>query len=338
MLFSKESTKNLKSAFEVYNLQFCENFPTDYKLENIAFSENFERKIQKLIKSEKAPYFYMFNTVGKRVAIIFVALILVLTATTFSVKALRETVIDFITETFKTYTKISVDAPQKADFKSTAPLYVPEGYTIEEKIDDKLTNYSITYNNEANTPIVYDQVICLSTGYSIDTEGAKCETVYINSFEGMIVSKNDYTTVVFADGTYYYTLIGRAPMEELIKMAESIPIPQDDFEKLPPEYLPANFVLNKEDYCEDVSCLFDYRDNNGGIVRVIQTVNNDPMSVNTEDAEIENIYINSLKGIKYKDNNGYYNVVFSSKEYYFIITGNISMEEIIKVAESIPLS
>ena len=338
MLFSNNSTEKLKAAFEIYNVELCHSLPSDSELESITFSDEFKSKMQKLIKAEKNHYYRLISTVGKRVALIVLSVLIALTVTTFGVKALREAVIDFITETFKTHTKISVDAPQKSVFKKTAPLYIPEGYTIEDEDGDKASVYGITYSNDANEHIVYGQIICFSTGYNINTEGAECETVYINSFEGMTVSKNDYTTVVFADGTYYYEILARLPVNELIKMAKSIPIPQDEFVKTKPQYLPNGFTLNKEDYCEDVSCLFDYRNNEEGIIRIIQTVNDDTMTVNTEDAEVENIYINSLKGIKYKDNNGYNNVVFSDVNYYFSVGGNISMEEIIKIAESIPLN
>ncbi len=564
MLFSNKSIEKLNAAFEIYNMELCDSLPHDYELENITFSESFDSKMQKLLKLEQKPYFYMINTVGKRVAIIILSVLIALTATTFSVKALREAVIDFITETFKTHTKISVnvdETPQQKNVKKVCPhyipqgyeieseldfgtmyriifnndqnnpieynqkfnygtsynantenieyeriqinsldgisytkdecrtvifadevyyytiqgnasieelikmaesipitqngfvkmqpLYIPDGYTIEEEINDCISIYSITYNNEANKPIVYDQIITLSTGYSINTEDAECETVYINSFEGMTIVKNEYTTVVFSDGEYYYTLVGRALKEELIKMAESIPIPQegfikmkpqyipedftvseendneeflrivyrnsenvpisysqqinddssfttdtegtdfetiyinsfegikytnkgfnkivfgneqyfftidgkvameelikmaesisitqDGFKKLSPMYLPKNFVVYNENYTEDVSYLLEYRNNYGNKLRMVQGNNDDSVNVNTEDAKVENIYINSLEGIKYKDNNGYNNVVFANKKYHFIITGNIDMEEIIKVAESIPI-
>jgi len=449
MLFSNKSIEKLNAAFEIYNTQFCDSLPHDYELENITFSESFDSKMQKLLKLEQKPYFYMINTIGKRVAIIILSVLIALTATTFSVKALREAVIDFITETFKTHTKISIDAPQKVNFIATAPQYIPKGYTIEEKIDDCITIYSITYNNEANKPIVYDQIITPATGYSINTEDAECETIYINSFEGMLILKDEYTTVVFSDGEYYYTLIARVPKEELIKMAESIPIPkegfikmkpqyipkdfsvseendneeslrivyrnsenvpisysqqindnssfttdtegtdfetvyinslegikytnkgfnkivfgneqyfftidgkvamkelikmaesisitQDGFKKLSPMYLPENFVFYNENYTEDVSYLLEYRNNIGNKLRIVQGNNDDSVNVNTENAKVENIYINSLEGIKYKDNNGYNNVVFANEKYHFIITGNIDMKEIIKVAESIPI-
>ena len=89
--------------------KLSDSLPTDEELKDITFSEDFENKMQKLIKMQKKSYFHLINTVGKWVAVIILAIMISLTATTFGVKAIRESVIKFITETFEKFTAVSVE-------------------------------------------------------------------------------------------------------------------------------------------------------------------------------------------------------------------------------------
>lgn len=102
MLFSDTANLKLKVAFELYSECYCETLPLE--LDSISFSEAFERKTQKLLNFQKKGYFYAINTVSKRVAILILALLITLTATTFGVKAIGKAVRDFIVETFTAHT------------------------------------------------------------------------------------------------------------------------------------------------------------------------------------------------------------------------------------------
>ena len=224
MFLSKELDEKLIMAFERYNQKLCESLPSDEELKDITFSEAFEKKMQKLISMQNKSYFYLINTVGKRVAIILAAIIIGLTATTFGVKAIRETVIEFITETFEKFTKVSVEKEEsdiQVEFVKTAPLYIPDGYTVETEVDiDGL--YQITYNNQKNAFINYNQVFSDGTIYNVNTENVDYDKINVNSFEGIKYNKNGANKIVFADETYMYTIYGKISFEELIKMAESI--------------------------------------------------------------------------------------------------------------------
>lgn len=225
MFLSKEIDEKLIKAFEIYNKKLCESLPDDEELKDITFSEAFEKKMQKLIRVQKKSYFYLINTVGKRVAIIILAIMISLTATTFSVKAIRETVIEFITETFEKFTKISVENeelnPPQVEFVKTAPQYIPGGYTVESEIDIGGL-YQINYNNNENNPIVYGQELYYGSINHINTEDVEYEKIFINSYEGVFYNKNSVNTLVFADDTYMYTIYGQISKDELIKIAESI--------------------------------------------------------------------------------------------------------------------
>lgn len=224
MFLSKEIDEKLIQAFERYNQKLCESLPSDEELKDVTFSETFEKKMQKLISIQKKSYYYMINTVGKRVAIILAAIIIGLTATTFGVKAIRETVIEFITETFERFTKVSVvneEPDTQIEFVKTVPTYIPEGYTVESETELGGL-YKISYNHKDDIFIDYTQMISNGTIYNADTEEIEYDKIIINSFEGIKYIKNGINTVVFADETYMYTIYGDISFDELIKMAESI--------------------------------------------------------------------------------------------------------------------
>lgn len=224
MFLSKDIDKKLILAFERYNKELCESLPTDEELKDITFSENFENKMQKLIRAQKKSYFYLINTVGKRVAVIILAIMISLTATTFGVKAIRESVIKFITETFEKFTAVSVEneeADAQDDIVKNLPLYIPEGYMLSNEMDIGVL-YQVTYTNQDGDSIDYIQKINFGTIYNVDTEDIEYERINIKSFEGIKYNKNRINKVVFADATYMYDISGQVSFDELIKIAESI--------------------------------------------------------------------------------------------------------------------
>ncbi len=224
MFLSKDIDEKLIKAFEIYNKKLCESLPTDEELENITFSEAFEKKMQKLIRAQKKSYYYLINTVAKRVAIIILAIVISFTATTFGVKAIRESVIEFITETFEKFTKITVqnDEPNtQALLVKTSPQYIPEGYVLEKETKSDAL-YRIIYSNLDNITIDYIQQIDFGIVNNVNTEEVEYAKIKINSLEGIKYIKNGINTVVFADKIYMYTIYGQVPFDELIKMAESI--------------------------------------------------------------------------------------------------------------------
>ena len=234
MLFSKLADEKLKKAFDLYSEHYCNDLPTTEELQHITFSENFESNMQKLLKQQKKPYYYMINTISKKVAIIILALLITLTATTFSVKALREAVLEFIrelnftTETFDTHTKITItdtDEPISKEFIKKQPQYVPNGFKIAETIDDAGTAYILIYEDDKNSIIDYSQYKNSGNPFSVDTESAtNIETIYINSFEGLKYHNKGLNQIVFATTEYNFHLMSDISMEELINIANSIPL------------------------------------------------------------------------------------------------------------------
>lgn len=227
MFLSNKCDQRLKAAFELYNQQLSDNLPNKDELKTITFSQTFETKMKKLLAAQKKSYYYMINTVGKRIAIIITALLITLTATTFGVKAIRETVIEFITETFEKFTRISItnneDIPAVIVFQKIQPQYIPDGFEMS-RLSDYGDSCLILYSNSQNNIISYSQQINYDSNLTTDTEGAEIETVYINSLEGIMYTNKDFNKIIFGNEKYYFILYGQVSKEELYKIAESIPV------------------------------------------------------------------------------------------------------------------
>lgn len=226
MFLSKEIDEKLILAFELYNKKLCESLPSDEELKDIKFSEAFEKKMQKLIRVQKKSYFYLINTAAKRVALIVLAIIITLTTTAFSVKAIREAVIEFFIETFTTHSDVSVEGDDifvNIEFEKVTPKYLPEGFSQSRDISNGEITF-IEYSNTQNEIINYSQYRNAGEALSVNTEDTRFKTIYVNGFEGICYEKNGFNKIIFGDEKYFYDIEGQISMDELQKIAESIPL------------------------------------------------------------------------------------------------------------------
>ena len=227
MFNSKKNIEILTKAFEAIAAEEAKTFPTYDECKHITFSAEFERKMQRLINMEKKPYYYLINTVGKRVACIVIAALIALTSITFGVKAIREAVIDFFVETFEKFSIVGFkdeDIPENNKTIETyyAPTYIPEGYEI--KMDEKSSLYR-SINYESNKGYIYftQQLNDIDDSY-IDTEQSQNDNIVINGYKGIIILKNVSCTIYWNDNKYNFliTMENSWSKEEAIRIAESV--------------------------------------------------------------------------------------------------------------------
>ena len=216
----------LKQAFEIYSEQFCNTLPKKAELSDITFSSEFEVKMQNLIDKNKKYYFYYFNTVGKRVAVILVALLLTLSTIVFSVKALRETIVNFIVETFEQYSHIHVETETDMEVTLEAvvgnpPEYIPDGFKLD-KTEEYFTSYKLYYIRNDNEYIRFNQ-LDNAMNLQIDTEDIEFTEIKIGKYDGIIYTNKEKTQLYFSDKKYIYCIISNALSdEEIIKIANSV--------------------------------------------------------------------------------------------------------------------
>lgn len=107
-----------------------------------------------------------------------------------------------------------------------------------------------------------------------------------------------------------------------------------DFEIITPEFIPADFIAGEPSKTEN-GYMCTYTDSEGNYIIYTQDLYDRWQEIiDTENINYEKIYINSLEAIYY-ENKGLNSIVFSNDYYTFNISGYVSKEIIIKMAESI---
>ncbi len=219
----------LYDAFDLYCRQWCYELPADEELAHITFSPAFEERIRRVLRRQACGFYVLFGTVGRSVASVLVALLVGITVTTFSVRALREPVVRFITQVFDTFTSILFvdDAPAVTDevFNAVVPDYIPEGYEVERQTSDGETMHRIMYYNTVlRDRLVYTQSWQKDGVLTADTEDVIHHNVLVNGMDGIAYQNKGSFTILFICGDYAYSISGSLPEELLLRIAESIPL------------------------------------------------------------------------------------------------------------------
>ena len=193
------------------------------------YSNKFKKRMAKMLKYADKPYFRFVSTAGKRAAVWVVMIMTVLLTTTFSVKAIREPVVRFITEVFEKFTSIvfvvdedseqgDVNLPTEIE-KRYYPKNIPNNYSISNDIvigDMAMVAYSASGESD----ITFQQYIITRQIVQADTEGIEFENVEVNEYGGIYFVKNGVDMLIWIDGEYGYTLSGNCGKDTLMSMTE----------------------------------------------------------------------------------------------------------------------
>ena len=230
-MFSKKEKSVIYEAFDMYYADYCKRLPSNEELSYITFTKDFEERMKKLIERERKFYYYWTNTIGKRVAMIVISIIISLATLTFSVKAIREPVVHFIVETFEKFSSV-VFANDKSEndihiddnlvLNVIKPNYIPKGYALESSFEQQTVFQSVYINSENNNTIVYSQYINDESVFQVNTEGIEYDDIFIGNYEGISYSNKGNNTVMFSTDDNIFMITSQINMEEIIKIAESI--------------------------------------------------------------------------------------------------------------------
>lgn len=194
-------------------------------IEEHVFSAKFEKKMKKLIKRRKKPYYRIINTVGKRVACAVLAFLVASSATVLSVKALREAVADFFISIYEKFSTI-----QSADETGTTPETIEDIYEITYDLSGFTIDYEDYNEYSRNISYVNDDILIDFQQYTkemydenVNTEGANISTIIINSYEAIYFRDNhQYDCMIWDNGDYIIVLYSNIGKNALINIAESV--------------------------------------------------------------------------------------------------------------------
>jgi len=211
-------------------LEACEEYCEDLvaktdksEPETHEFSPEFQQKMSKLLEKPKTNQFRMFNSVGKRVAVIFVVLALTFT-TVFGVKALRIPVIEFFNRIYEEFTSLftigtNADYDDNFVFDPKEPEYTVDGFEVENRTQRK-DMYQLEYSSATGSSYYFKQDI-LYQDQKIDKQ-TEYDEVSINGKLGYYYGSERRNTLVWYDSHYSYMIFGDISKEEMIKVAESV--------------------------------------------------------------------------------------------------------------------
>lgn len=216
------SREEFKAAFrEVISSEFAQ-IPTDEDSIDFTFSEKFIKRMDKLIRAQKKSYYKFINTVGKRVAVIFVAIITLFTAS-LSVKAIREPVVRFIKQVYETFIHYTFEGDIQQNIKKEFSIKkLPDGFIQSDKIE---SDFAITtiYVNDSNT-IKFTQQSTNNANLFFDNENGTLTKVTISGINVDIYENENIKHAVWTDEGYFFklTCIGEINTDSITMMIESI--------------------------------------------------------------------------------------------------------------------
>lgn len=210
---------------------FNERFEQELKeLENKnphSFSKNHNKKMTKLIKRQKKPYFKLICTTGRRAACIIVA-VLVISVSTLSIKAIREAVFDFIMKIFSDHTVITTESGTDSGYPETIEeeYYIselPEGFVEVDysKID---LSVDVTYFNNDDF-IFFSQYTKSYYKETFDNE----QTEYLkyvdkNGQEYLYSIIENDKTYIWDNGFYILKISSNLDKDDILKLCKSTKI------------------------------------------------------------------------------------------------------------------
>lgn len=220
MAMSRSDFKN--ALREAVSSEFS-GIPTDESSINYTFSEHFIRKMEKLIRSQKKVYYNFINTTSKRIAIICLVLITLFT-TTCSVKAIREPIVNFIIETYQSFTRYSFDGDTVNTIgKEFSITNLPEGFKQTDCTSNDI-RITKTFENSDGDVLIFSQTITENTEYNRDAEHGTSEKLIISGHEVYVLTTDEVTQAVWIEDAYMLmlTYYGTIDTEELVAIIEGI--------------------------------------------------------------------------------------------------------------------
>lgn len=198
------------------------------------FSNQFENEMQSLIQTEKVKSkqqenILYFKKIIKVASISIATLTGVLFATTISVEAYREKMMEIIKEVFTTYTSLDTDLENENIldnyiFIDEQPTYLPYGYRINQDVSmESIETYTVytIYENLDGSAITYSQQVLLGE-YFIDSEDVELDKFELYGRKINYSYKKGEHHLYWLEDVKLYHIISEIDKEELIKIVESI--------------------------------------------------------------------------------------------------------------------
>jgi len=215
-----------QALFDVQNEE-CERLEAELALEPVRLSPAFERRMQRLIRAERRPYYRFTNTNGKKAVLALAATFILLVTLVFSVSAIREPVVRFFVEAYEKFSRVFFHQ-QEEQFPGMledyfVPTWLPKGYKEDpNQTVNAIIHCEWTYVSESQGDIKFKQHTITSNVSRIDSEDIQVKPIEVNGKEGLCYSNKGTQHIIWSDGQYGFFIAGPISEADLLRIAESI--------------------------------------------------------------------------------------------------------------------
>lgn len=190
---------------------------------SVSFSQKFMNKMDKLIMCQKNPFWEYVNTGKKRVAVVAVVLI-----TSFVIalgnEEIRGSMLQLCAEVYEKYNRYYFVGETTTEITHYYQLnYVPEGFEVVQILEDK-RYYIVTYTNEDNQTIIFEQWATEEYDYTMDNERLEWSTVILKGKKiSLFEDSGDMGAMWMENGYCMHLYYSHCESFEIIKqMIESV--------------------------------------------------------------------------------------------------------------------
>jgi len=192
----------------------------------VTFSPRFERKMERLLRVRRRPFYRYADTAGKKAVLALAAALILLVSLVFSVSAIRGPVVRFFIEVYEKFSQVFFQQ-QGESFPAAlevyyAPAWLPEGYREDTgQMVNIFVQCERAYICEGKDDILFIQHV-ITGAWRIDTEGTQAKPVLVNGNEGFYYSNKEIQRLTWSDGQYGFLVSGTIAEADLLRIAESI--------------------------------------------------------------------------------------------------------------------
>ena len=207
---------------EVVSREFADIPQQENKID-YAFSDDFMRRMDKLTKAEKSRFWRMTNTIPKRVAAVFVAIMLI-ALTACSIPTVRAAVIDFIKETYDNCIRLFTG---ETGSKKISAHYVltdlPDGFE-EISTTETGTRNIVSYQNANGDQIILTQSITEDYAIFLDNENGDLSEINLSGMKVSVYESDDCMVAIWLQDQYalHLTIYGAYDMDFIIHQVGAV--------------------------------------------------------------------------------------------------------------------
>lgn len=224
MYHSSEEDRILKKALTLSEQERLSELPDDSQLDEVTFSPSFEKKMEKMISTQKHSvrnFFFGYQSIGHCVASFALAFLL-LCGTAFGVKAAADP--NFLITVYEKFSSlIFTHSTSASEFEPCYPTFLPEGFTLDA---ESITSYDYyaKYTNKSGKWVSIIQSRIENNQYFFDTEHSYIQHFLIQGYSAVFVETENQQYVMWNMNLLTYRICGNVSKDELIAVAKSITI------------------------------------------------------------------------------------------------------------------